>query len=251
MSDSDKNDGEEKRTRRNGRAKELRESRVSAGICVNCGRNPSVKGIKICIDCNAKSRGRKRDLAKMQQRRHKRRADGLCSKCGNVREREELSKCDSCINKVRNYRKTVPKEVMRKEWIDQGKMKRKNRVANGLCQRCGQSPFREGKTTCYSCANHLKNKAFLLRSECLIKYGGACECCKEDNLCLLCIDHINNDGKKDRSTIGTGEAWYRHLVNTPKREDLRVLCHNCNVGRQHYGECPHKIFPFPKEKAVE
>ena len=69
-------------------------------------------------------------------------------------------------------------------------------------------------------------------------YGGRCACCGEKEIKFLAIDHINNDGHKQRKKMTVNiNAWaIKH--NYPK--DLQVLCHNCNLAKAFYGICPHQ-----------
>lgn len=77
----------------------------------------------------------------------------------------------------------------------------------------------------------------------IVMYGNHCACCNETRLGFLTIDHMNNDGRSDRKSVGSGNGgtrFYRKIVNMPKRNDLQVLCFNCNCGRQvNGGTCPH------------
>lgn len=70
-------------------------------------------------------------------------------------------------------------------------------------------------------------------------YGGKCECCGENQIEFLAIDHINGGGNKHRKEIKM--SIYEWLVkqNFPK-EGFRILCHNCNQARAYYGYCPHQ-----------
>lgn len=73
-------------------------------------------------------------------------------------------------------------------------------------------------------------------------YGGKCECCGENILEFLTIDHINNDGASHRRELkGKGIKVYKDIIknNFPKGR-FRVLCFNCNITRGFYGYCPHK-----------
>ena len=76
-------------------------------------------------------------------------------------------------------------------------------------------------------------------------YGGKCACCGEDGLPFLTMDHINNDGKKDREKFGSYGMYVhmRDLFYKDKNEALskyQILCWNCNMGKQHNkGVCPH------------
>jgi hypothetical protein len=71
---------------------------------------------------------------------------------------------------------------------------------------------------------------------------------------FLTIDHVNNDGAKERKanysqqrlgsnkTIGTSDLYSKYLKE-PIRMDLQVLCANCNTAKQNRknfgGKCPH------------
>lgn len=72
------------------------------------------------------------------------------------------------------------------------------------------------------------------------KYGGKCECCGERNPSFLQIDHINGGGTKERGK--DGGAFTSKLYWQPIREDLRVLCANCNFAMGRKGFCPHTSF---------
>lgn len=64
-----------------------------------------------------------------------------------------------------------------------------------------------------------------------------CECCKEDIIEFLSIDHINGGGTKHRKQISNIIYWWLIKNNYP--EGYRVLCHNCNQAFGFYGKCPH------------
>ncbi len=73
-------------------------------------------------------------------------------------------------------------------------------------------------------------------------YGGSlCECCAESEIRFLTIDHITPVGKAARRKQGSGSSFYRWLLQNGCPEGYRVLCFNCNCGRQiNKGVCPHK-----------
>jgi len=87
---------------------------------------------------------------------------------------------------------------------------------------------------------HEYHKKYLrnFRRLALEKYGNECECCKERQLEFLAFDHINGEGKKDRSRCSL--TFYRKLVKEEKKKNIRILCHNCNSSIAYYGYCPHK-----------
>ena len=78
----------------------------------------------------------------------------------------------------------------------------------------------------------------MVRKLVIENYGGRCRCCGEDEYKFLSLDHVNNDGNKHRK-----EIKYKDMVvwafknNYPK--NLQILCHNCNMAKGFYGECPH------------
>ena len=82
-----------------------------------------------------------------------------------------------------------------------------------------------------------------LREQAFDVYGdGCCACCGERNIGFLTIDHVENVGG-GRRRVG-GIQLYRSFRQRgwPMRDELRVLCWNCNCGRQHNGGvCPHEI----------
>lgn len=83
-----------------------------------------------------------------------------------------------------------------------------------------------------------------LRSEVITAYGGECICCGEKHIAFLTIDHINNNGKEDRKENGSGIRFYRWLKkNGFTKNDLQVLCYNCNCCKQHDPEGHVKAHP--------
>lgn len=79
-----------------------------------------------------------------------------------------------------------------------------------------------------------------IREDAIAHYGGACACCGETHPAFLAIDHIDGGGNQHRKTerIANMALW---LKRTGYPEGFRVLCHNCNQGRQiNGGTCPHQ-----------
>lgn len=69
-----------------------------------------------------------------------------------------------------------------------------------------------------------------------------CQCCGESEYKFLCIDHINNDGAKDRKdneTHASGYAFYLRLKNSGYPTNIQILCYNCNMAKGIHGKCPH------------
>lgn len=129
----------------------------------------------------------------------------------------------------------------------------------GVCVTCAKVPPVEGKTRCEKCAKYFvdfnrknahiyepRKKLYRqrLRVEIIEKYGNKCACCGEENIEFLSIDHTNGDGNVERRALygknnPSSYSWYLKLKREPKRDDLRVLCYNCNLAIGFCGYCPH------------
>lgn len=73
-------------------------------------------------------------------------------------------------------------------------------------------------------------------------YGGKCSCppCGELNLKFLTVDHINGGGKKHVREVARGRLYAWLIKNNFPKDEFRLLCWNCNCGRNHNGgTCPH------------
>jgi hypothetical protein len=83
-----------------------------------------------------------------------------------------------------------------------------------------------------------------VRLDVLTHYSGSpskCSCCGEDNIKFLTIDHINNNGAKDRKKHRSTWAFFIWIKKNNYPEGLQILCYNCNMGRAYNdGVCPHK-----------
>jgi hypothetical protein len=83
----------------------------------------------------------------------------------------------------------------------------------------------------------------MLRDEMIVAYGSACDCCGENELCFLQLDHVNGNGRKHREQF---HGLSTELFGALKREGwpkdgYRLLCANCNWGRERNGGiCPHQ-----------
>jgi hypothetical protein len=62
---------------------------------------------------------------------------------------------------------------------------------------------------------------------------------------MLAINHINNDGHKERNLANYNcYTFYRTLRDNKRRDDLEVMCANCNNSIQSNakfdGKCDHQ-----------
>ena len=140
-----------------------------------------------------------------------------CSICGAIIEvgLHHGSKCNTCYNKIAREKK---QEFRRLNPEKAKEIQKKHR------ERCREQ------------------RLFVLTHYC----GGAkpfCVCCGEAEFKFLCIDHIHGGGNKHRVKIfgttrsGNLAIW---LFANGLPDGFQVLCHNCNMAKGAYGECPHR-----------
>ena len=81
-----------------------------------------------------------------------------------------------------------------------------------------------------------------IRSDVIGHYGGKCACCGDNELEVLCIDHINGGGRaqvRELKSQGTHFTYY-WLKRNGYPIGYQVLCHNCNIAKGVDRVCPHK-----------
>lgn len=88
-----------------------------------------------------------------------------------------------------------------------------------------------------------KQRRLTLRSKQLVYdyYGSICNCCGESEPKFLSIDHVQNDGYKERkSRGGSTQMLYRNIIKQNFPPTYQILCMNCNTGKsRNNGICPH------------
>lgn len=151
---------------------------------------------------------------------------GICSQCSRP-SKPGYRSCEIHVEKRRKDMAT----------------KRVKRKAAGLCIGCGRNPPASG-VRCRDC--HETQRASIVKSqyrakcEAIVHYGGKCQCCGEDRICFLTIDHIDGGGNVHRQEVGSGHEFHRWLKKNGYPDGFQVLCYNCNCGKHDAGECPHK-----------
>ena len=130
-----------------------------------------------------------------------------------------------------------------------------------MAREYGKSEVGMAKRTAYRLANPDKwgkretrhARSVRQRLEILSHYSPLlqCQCCGETEYSFLHLDHINNDGAKQRrelaKELGSKQCSNEQLFAWIKLNDFpktfQVLCANCNLGKQHNHkgrECPHQ-----------
>ncbi len=150
---------------------------------------------------------------------------GLCTSCKKEEALPALTYCTTCKNKAKERHK---------------KRFETEKLLN-ICSKCKIKKRYPGKQLCFPCyenrmrafviySNNLKHKIFY-------NYGNMCNCCGENNINLLQIDHIN--GLEDKKRI-VGIKLYNYIINNKYPKTFQLLCASCNWSKGVFGACPHK-----------
>lgn len=114
-------------------------------------------------------------------------------------------------------------------------------IAKGSCTRCVKEKAAPHRQCCMQCLiqqrKYIKKHNTGLKKKILAHYGSACACCGEAEPAFLSLDHINNDGYKEKSSSC---HFYRKTIKAGFPTTLQIFCHNCNHGKYiNGGSCPH------------
>lgn len=93
------------------------------------------------------------------------------------------------------------------------------------------------KAKCRRTNQRLKNTVF-------DHYGRVCDCCGEDDIRFLSIDHEDGKGAEHRkeAKCGSGTAFYAWLIRNGFPTGYKTLCISCNIAKGRLGRCPHEDF---------
>ena len=122
---------------------------------------------------------------------------------------------------------------------------RQVRHASGVCVRGDGNTVQPGKKLCNECrirdSDRQKHEYVNLKHLVIDGYGGCCKCCGETISTFLTVDHIHNDGAKERNQANYSLLnLYRRIILEDFPPEYRLLCFNCNCGRaKNGGICPH------------
>jgi hypothetical protein len=136
----------------------------------------------------------------------------------------------------RRYKEKNREEINRK--------KRQAYQRNKKKERARQKKYRSENQDAVLAYNRkwIRNYRATVREEMLAAYGGKCACCGEAEPLFLELDHVFNDGARQRRKYGNQFCEWVALRRQgwPKGRH-QILCANCNKGRAlGGGECPHE-----------
>ena len=197
-------------------------------ICLHCMVNEASLEKTLCVSClkKANEKGKKRYRSKTE--RH------MCLTC--PRPAVDGNHCADCAVKVR--------ENDRKRSKGHSNLYAKEHMKQGLCINC-PSPCVEGRKDCSKCNKKKKIASqlnrFFLKEKVLAHYGKACNWpdCDVSDFDLLTVDHINNDGSKDRAP-----GICRRVIKADFPDTFQVLCWNHQWKKRMISL--RKRIPFPE-----
>ncbi len=105
------------------------------------------------------------------------------------------------------------------------------------CEKCGTGTVLDanGWKRCQKC---VRNRLYFMKVKAFAVFGGKCSCCPESDPDRLNIDHVREDGGKNRSKPA---AVYASVVRgNADMSRYQVLCFNCNHSKHVGGTCVHQ-----------
>lgn len=171
----------------------------------------------------------------------------ICKKCNLKLPLDKLVKksnmkysrrneCKKCYNKrINEYRFGNNKYNKRRRDIYH--MKKNSNYIPKITPKCNVLKCRNTHSSRGYCKKHYEWIYGILQNQkqkVYKYYGGKCITCNEDDLDVLHLDHINNDGHLERDNKGRRKSInystiLKWIINTDKKlKKYQILCANCN-----------------------
>ena len=203
--------------------RKVRLERKTQNLCVICG-GQSRPGRVRCVACFESD-------SQLARRRYLRdRAEGLCEYCREPLATEEQQLHALCRGRLRGRERERTRQL----------------INAGICYKCRRNPVTRGATLCARCEQKQNERrrrdVAKIKAQCYAAYGNQCACCGEKNSKFFTIDHVNNDGGKERREQRgfSGINLMRKLRTIKFPAMYQLLCWNCNLGKHIYKVCPHQ-----------
>ncbi len=107
------------------------------------------------------------------------------------------------------------------------------------CKTCGEIDnnkfYGSNKTRCVKCYSRLYvERSRGIRDETIALLGGSCKCGVSDRRALQ-IDHVNDNGAKERSSFTSKSKYYSTVLDNIRNgsNDYQILCANCNAIKEY------------------
>ena len=166
-----------------------------------------------------------------------------CQKCREAKPTSEFSKnktkhdglqtvCKDCWKIY--YRTYIAKTEGKKAWRQRSMLTKIRRWQNA-------TPL-ERNALMEKNKLQRRRRRLRLRDQILDAYGHACACCGETTREFLAIDHVNNDGHKDRREDSSDIRRFQKIIADGFPDRFQLLCHNCHHAKTFYKykTCPCK-----------
>lgn len=200
------------------------------GVCNDCLGLVAPDGMRVCRKC-----GETKDIQSFRKRGANRDRSSTCKECS--KQTFQKASCEKCAKAF--WRRVSGNALHCPYCTDK---------VNRSCGHCGAA-FTSTIVNRKFCSDECRDAEVLdvrkrhyrkSRDEILEAYGGACACCEESERGFLAIDHIHGGGNKQYRELGGG-GFYAWIKRNNYPPSLRLLCHNCNFGREkNGGVCPHE-----------
>ena len=116
-----------------------------------------------------------------------------------------------------------------------------------ICKECGRkySPYNKRQKYCstkckfkYYNKNRRKELKKQQRILAIKSLGNKCQLCETEDMFFLCLDHINDDGYKDKEKWTSDSVRNRWIIKNPNKAKkiFQILCYNCNGLKQNNRE---------------
>lgn len=204
----------------------------NCGLCNDCIGLTAPEGMKVCRQCQA--------TKPLDDFPRQPRTGGYRNQCKACRKGDAgITRCSGCNKVYPTWRGRT--DVLCNACRN---------AHNAACPICTTAfnPVNGQRYCSTACARQSlqtarRGKERERRIAALRAYGGsqpACVCCQETQTLFLALDHIDGGGGKHRQETGGG-GFYSWLKRNHYPSGFRILCHNCNMGRQlNGGICPHR-----------
>ena len=110
----------------------------------------------------------------------------------------------------------------------------RKKQTTSMCKSCNKEHVRkQWKLYPQRFLKNSRNTARRLKVDILRRYSNgvpSCVCCGETDLGILCLDHLNGDGREHRRSI-EGKSLYAWIRRHDYPAMFQVLCSNCNTSK--------------------
>jgi hypothetical protein len=111
-----------------------------------------------------------------------------------------------------------------------------------MCRECQHRRYREDSEHQRALARQRGARRTYrqsLRVKAIMRYGGRCACCFDDEVAFLVLDHVSGGGTAKRGVDKHNETR-RAAIGPFDPAEFQVLCANCNMAKERKEGCPHQ-----------